>query len=115
MRTHSNYAGISAKYGCAFLQTTTNGCLPVFQNAGDSLYFLQGGNIMRYICELCGTVYDEAEGVAFDQLPADFSCPSCGSEKEAFTPVHSQQRIRPQKSLEEGYTKYPEEYQTSQR
>ena len=70
---------------------------------------------MRYVCELCGTVYDEAEGVAFDQLPMDFSCPSCGSEKEAFTPVQVQQRIRLQENLREGYTKYPEEYRESQR
>ena len=70
---------------------------------------------MRYVCELCGMVYDEAEGMTFDQLPRDFSCPSCGSEKEAFTPVQTQQRIRPQESLREGYTKYSEEYHTSQR
>ena len=70
---------------------------------------------MRYVCELCGMVYDEAEGMTFDQLPGDFSCPSCGSEKEAFTPVQTQQRIRPQENLREGYTKYSEEYHTSQR
>lgn len=51
---------------------------------------------MKLVCELCGWVYDEAAGdekrgipagTGFDQLPAYFECPSCGSEKEAFCPV----------------------------
>ena len=49
---------------------------------------------MKYVCELCGTVYDEAAGepnrkmppgTAFGELPSDYTCPVCGSEKEAFT------------------------------
>ena len=49
---------------------------------------------MKYICELCGFVYDEDEGypvrriapgTAFARLPEDFACPSCGSEREAFS------------------------------
>ena len=69
---------------------------------------------MKYVCELCGTIYDEETCVAFAQLTEDFSCPSCGSEKEAFTPVR-ERRISVQKNLLEGYTKYPEEYRVSQR
>ena len=51
---------------------------------------------MKYKCELCGWVYDEAAGypkrgiapnTTFEQLPSDFSCPLCGAEKEAFFPV----------------------------
>ena len=70
---------------------------------------------MRYVCELCGRVYDEAEKEPFGQLPADFCCPSCGSEKEAFTPERSRQRICLRSGLLEGYAKYPEEYRVSQR
>lgn len=48
---------------------------------------------MKYSCELCGRIYDEAlgdpsrgipEGTAFCDLPFDYSCPVCGCEKEAF-------------------------------
>lgn len=36
---------------------------------------------MKYICELCGWVYDEEEtGVKFEDLSADFACELCGGE-----------------------------------
>ena len=49
---------------------------------------------MKYVCELCGMIYDETEGDArrgipagtvFDELPPYYECPRCGSEREAFT------------------------------
>ena len=39
---------------------------------------------MKYVCELCGFVYDQAKGTPFADLPADYTCPECGAEKEAF-------------------------------
>ena len=43
---------------------------------------------MRYICPICGYIYDEAaEGVPFDSLPDSWSCPLCGLDKAAFVPV----------------------------
>lgn len=40
---------------------------------------------MKYVCTVCGYVYDEeAEGVAFDDLPEDWTCPVCGAEKALF-------------------------------
>ena len=40
---------------------------------------------MKYICKVCGFVYDEqAEGVKFEDLPADYLCPLCGVGKEEF-------------------------------
>ena len=48
---------------------------------------------MRYTCELCGYVYDEAEGLPeegypagtkFDDLPDDWVCPLCGAAKDNF-------------------------------
>ncbi len=48
---------------------------------------------MKYVCELCGTIYDEETGdvqqgipagTAYDRLPAHYDCPVCGSQKEAF-------------------------------
>jgi len=49
----------------------------------------------KYECP-CGYVYDPAEGdyehgvmpgTAFGDLPADWLCPLCGSEKQYFEPV----------------------------
>ncbi len=39
----------------------------------------------RYVCQVCGYVYDEEEeGVPWDQLPKDWICPVCESEPEHF-------------------------------
>jgi rubredoxin len=48
----------------------------------------------KYVCEICGWVYDEAEGdvengiapgTAFEELPEDFVCPLCGVGKDQFS------------------------------
>ncbi len=42
---------------------------------------------MRYICTICGYVYDEAkEKVPFDSLPDNWKCPLCGAAKQEFVP-----------------------------
>ena len=42
---------------------------------------------MKYICSICGYVYDEAaEGTPFDALPADWKCPLCKAPKTEFKP-----------------------------
>ena len=47
----------------------------------------------KYVCEVCGYVYDEAmgeadhgvaEGTAWADVPEDFVCPLCGVGKEMF-------------------------------
>ena len=52
--------------------------------------------MQKYICDLCGWVYDPAKGLPeegiepgtpFENLPDDFICPECGAEKEDFSPV----------------------------
>jgi len=49
----------------------------------------------KYICDVCGWVYDPAEGLpdeeiapgtAFEDLSEDFVCPECGVGKEDFSP-----------------------------
>ncbi len=41
-----------------------------------------------YKCSACGYIYDEEkEGIKFSDLPDDWKCPVCGSEKEYFTEV----------------------------
>lgn len=48
---------------------------------------------MKYVCMICGYVYDETEGdpdngidpgVAWEDLPEEFTCPLCGVSKEDF-------------------------------
>ena len=47
----------------------------------------------RYVCSLCGYVYDPKNGdpdngidagTAFEDLPDDWECPVCGAGKEDF-------------------------------
>ncbi len=48
---------------------------------------------MKYVCKVCGFVYDEEVGdpdngiapkTKFEDLPADYVCPLCGVGKEEF-------------------------------
>ena len=50
---------------------------------------------MKYICEVCGYVYDPAVGdpdggipaeTAFENIPDDWVCPICGVGKDDFKP-----------------------------
>ena len=47
----------------------------------------------RWVCELCGLIYDPAEGdpdsgvppgTPFEDIPDDWMCPICGAEKADF-------------------------------
>ena len=49
----------------------------------------------KYVCNICGYVYDPAEGdpengvapnTAFDKVPDDWTCPVCGAPKSEFSP-----------------------------
>ena len=48
----------------------------------------------KYVCDLCGWVYDEelgaeecgiAASTKFEDLPDDFACPLCGAGKDQFS------------------------------
>ena len=40
---------------------------------------------MKYVCGVCGYVYDEdVEGVKFADLGDDYTCPVCGVDKDQF-------------------------------
>ncbi len=41
---------------------------------------------MKFICQICGYVYDEAQNGPWDSLPDDWKCPLCGAGKESFLP-----------------------------
>ena len=49
----------------------------------------------KYVCGVCGYVYDPAKGdpesnipagTAFEDLPDDWTCPVCGATKDQFEP-----------------------------
>lgn len=49
---------------------------------------------MKYICDVCGWIYDEEAGypeggiapnTKWEDLPEDFKCPLCGIDKENFS------------------------------
>ena len=59
-------------------------------------YKQQFKNMGKYICDVCGYVYDPAAGdpdsgiapgTAFEDIPDDWTCPLCGVPKEHFPPV----------------------------
>ncbi|RJP87758.1 MAG: rubredoxin [Desulfobacteraceae bacterium] len=48
----------------------------------------------KYVCNICGYVYDPEvgdedngvqPGTSFDALPDDWQCPVCGAEKDDFS------------------------------
>ncbi len=52
--------------------------------------------MQKYVCEVCGYVYDPAQGdpdagiaggTAFDDLPDDWTCPVCAASKSEFSPA----------------------------
>ena len=57
---------------------------------------IEGQKMKKYKCVFCGYVYDPAvgdeksgipAGTAFEDLPDNWKCPGCGSEKEYFNPI----------------------------
>ncbi len=51
-----------------------------------------------YVCDICGYVYDPAEGdpdngyppgTSFEDLPDDWTCPVCGVLKHEFEPAEN--------------------------
>ncbi len=55
----------------------------------------KGAEMKKYVCDVCGYVYDPAEGdpdngiepgTAFEDLPDDWVCPLCGVGKDQFSP-----------------------------
>lgn len=55
-----------------------------------------GGEAMKkYVCDVCGYVYDPAKGeatgkvppgTAFEDLPVSWTCPVCGAPRSRFSP-----------------------------
>ena len=52
-------------------------------------------DVKKYVCSVCGYVYDPAKGdpangapagTPFEKLPATWVCPECGVGKDEFSP-----------------------------
>ena len=53
---------------------------------------------MKYVCQVCGYIYDEErEKIPFSNLPDEWKCPLCGAAKSDFAP---EQRKGPLKKEE---------------
>lgn len=58
-----------------------------------------GHKVKKYVCSICGYVYDEAAGIPaagigpgtrWEDLPEGWVCPLCGASKDLFNPVEPQ-------------------------
>jgi rubredoxin len=56
----------------------------------------QERKMKKHVCDTCGYVYDPEKGdpgngvkpgTAFEDLPADWVCPTCGVGKDMFSPI----------------------------
>lgn len=49
----------------------------------------QAPTFAKYVCSVCGYIYDpeEHDGVAFEDLPDDWKCPTCGQPKSVFNKI----------------------------
>ncbi len=70
--------------------------IPLWRNHRDRQYQynLKKRNMAKYVCDVCGWVYDTEEGypdggiapgTAWEDVPEDFECPLCGVGKDQFT------------------------------
>lgn len=54
---------------------------------------------MKYVCKICGYIYDEAkEKTPFDRLPKDWVCPLCGAQRAALLLMEKARNVRGPKS-----------------
>ncbi len=57
---------------------------------------MKGGMTMRYVCRICGYIYDEAkEKAPFASLPDTWKCPWCGAPKSEFAPESAKKPAAP--------------------
>ncbi len=48
----------------------------------------------KWKCSVCGYIYDEAkEGIPFEELPEDWTCPQCGAPKSAFKIIEGEETV----------------------
>lgn len=83
-------------YTCTFSLCCESAEKKQFRKLKFSHCFFLGGIMAKYVCTLCGWIYDPAEGdpdggvapgTAFEDIPEDWVCPVCGATKSAFEKV----------------------------
>ncbi len=48
----------------------------------------------KWKCSVCGYIYDESkEGVRFEDLPKDWTCPQCGAPKSVFSVIEGKETV----------------------
>ncbi len=66
----------------------------------------------KYICDICGWIYDSMEGwieegiesgTSFEDLPDDFICPECGAGKDEFSPEKNKRNNIMKKELNKSW------------
>jgi len=66
---------------------------PTYSEMVDKVVKKEEGNMDKYVCKVCGYVYDPEKGdpdsgiepgTKFEDLPDDWVCPVCGAKKEDF-------------------------------
>jgi rubredoxin len=68
----------------------------LFENPAGSLTNNRRFGMKKYVCDVCGYIYDPAAGdpdsgiapgTAFEDIPDDWVCPMCGVGKDTFSPA----------------------------
>jgi pyruvate oxidase len=55
---------------------------------------IEEDSLKKWKCTVCGYIYNEAkEGVTFEDLPGDWTCPQCGAPKSAFKLIEGEESI----------------------
>lgn len=77
------------------LVQTNNVCWKIqYSKIINNKYIILEVEEMKYVCDICGYIYDEAEGepdngiapgTKWEDLPDDYVCPLCGVGKDQFS------------------------------
>ena len=63
----------------------------------------EGGFVMKYVCSICGYVYDESqEDLTFQKLPESWVCPICKADQSLFVKEEKETRTTDMNILTEG-------------
>jgi rubredoxin len=69
---------------------------PARYNQDEICFESEDDDMKSYICNICGYIYDPASGdpdagiapgTAFEDLPEDWVCPTCGAPKDEFSEI----------------------------
>jgi rubredoxin len=67
---------------------------PTFRGGETEQQQKKGGNMSKFVCDICGYIYDPdlgdpdsgvEPGTPFEDLPDDWVCPVCGASKDEFS------------------------------